>query len=214
MHTLAQNVAMNHFPSGPALEVWLYERPIPTMVLLLAVGVVGTYILRQRGVRRWWSAPLLGAIVLSAATYSLAGAVETARESIERGTREWVDAMATGQRLDARALLSADVVLAAGGTAWPIDVDAFAGLSERASSEISSYNLRKVSTTLDGENVGRTRFDITVGADGQPFPMGWELGWRRSGGTWTIVRAECLHIWNTPPQNNFRQWVPRLRMRN
>lgn len=211
MLTLAQQVAMNHFPGGPALDVWLFERPIPTMVVIVALGFIGSYVLRQRGSERWWLAPVLGSVILAAGTFSLANAVETDREAIERGTRDWVDAMATGQRLDARALLNAEVVLAAAGTEWPIDVDAFAGISEGAAARIDSYNLRRVSTTMDGENVGRTRFEITVGADGTPFPMGWELGWWRSGGTWSIVRAECLHVWNTPPQNNFRRWVPELR---
>lgn len=210
MLTLAQRVAMDHLPSGPAFEVWLYERPVPTIIALVALGIVGAYVLRQRGAAKWWGAPLIGAVVLSAGVFSLASAVETGREAMERGTREWLEAMTTGDRAGARSLLNADVILSAAGTAYPVDVDALAGMSLQAAQLITSYNLRTVSSSQDGANVGRTRFEVTLGADGTPIPMGWELGWRRSGGSWTIVRAECLHVMNTAPQNNFRQWVPRL----
>ncbi|GAB4550239.1 MAG: hypothetical protein Tsb0013_11870 [Phycisphaerales bacterium] len=211
MITLAQRVAMDHLPGGPALDVWLYERPIPTMIALIALGMIGAYVLRQRQQSRWWLAPLIAGMVLATGVWSLASVVETGRESMRRGTSAFVQAMVTGDRPGARSLLSTNILLAAAGTEYPITVDELAAASERAQRYVDSYNLRRISSTLDGRNAGRTRFEVTIGADGSPIPMGWELAWQRRGGSWVIVRAECLQIYNMAPQNMFRNWLPVLR---
>ncbi len=202
---------MPHLDGGPAWERWLYEQPIPTMIAIIAMGVLSAYMLRQKGLVKWTPAPMLAALVLATGVWSLASVVETGRESMANGTRAFITAMLTGDRFEARSQLDRDVLLAAAGTEFSIDVDALAAISLEASKRVNSFNLRKVSSTQDGPNVGRTRFDVTLGVDGAPMPMGWELGWQRRGGSWAIVRAECLHIYNKPPQNMFRNWLPRLR---
>lgn len=210
MFTLANTVTMEHLPKGPALERWLYEQPVPTMVVLVVMGLIGAYTLRQAGKYKASPIPVIAGAVLAVGVWSLASAVETSRETIKQSTRAFVDAMTSEDYSSARALLDRDVLLSAAGSEYPIDVDSLASLSREIPKHIDAHNLRKISASLDGENVGRTRFDITISADGTPIPMGWEVGWHRVGGEWRIVRIECKHIWHTAPQNKINRWIPRL----
>ena len=203
---------LDPFPPGPALERWLFEQPIPTMLALVALGLLGAFLLRQTPKAKWAPAPILGALVLATGAWSLATMVTTDRERIAGGTRAFVDAMVEGDRARVRAQIDKDITLAASGSQHLTDGDELASLAPRVPQFVSSYNLRDVSTTLDGERVGRTRFEITLGVGrGQPMPMGWELHWRELGGSWRIVRAECKHVWNRPPARQFETWISALR---
>lgn len=211
MTTLAQSASMPHFPSGPALERWLFEEPIPTMLVLVGLGIIGAYVLRQNGRGRQMGWALVAAAVLSTAVWSLAQLVTTDREVLREGTNAFVEAMATGDRNGARSLLDKDAFLVAAGAEYGNDGDDIADVAPQAARYVDTYNLRTVSSTMDGTNTGRTRFDITLGINGSPQLMGWELAWRRVGGSWRIVRAECMTINNKPPQNRFRWYLPSLR---
>ena len=207
MFTLAQLTGMQHFPSGPALDWWLFEQPIPTVLVLIASGIIGAYVLRQQGRGRDMKWALIGSVVLSAGVVLLASMVTTDRELLRRGTSGFVEAIISGDRAGARGLLDQDALLAAAGVEFESGGDEIAAYADLAEQNVDTYNLRTVSTSIDGKNTGRTRFDITLGSDGIPTTMGVELGWRRLGGAWLIVRAECVQINNRPATREVARYL-------
>lgn len=207
---LAQAITMDHFDNGPAVQRWLFESPVPTIVVLMGAALIAAYLLRQGANHKWAPAPLIAGIVLSTGLWSLSAVVDTDRELIEQGTRDFIQAMTAGDRAAARSLIDKDVFVVASGVRHAMDGDEMASAANAIPEYVQSYNLREVSMSLDGERVGRTRFDITLGMEGSPLPMGWELAWQRRSGTWTIVRAECVHVMGRAPGSEFARRASRL----
>ncbi len=210
--TLAQQAGIGRLPPGPALERWIFESPIPTAALLVGLGLVALFVLQRAKKPRVGMTALGLSLVLGASVYIAGETTVTPREAVRTNTQSFIDAMAAGDPQAARALLGEGFTMVASGQLYDrLSAGELADLAPTIDAAIESHRIRNLSASSEGTNVARTRFDLTVSADGTPFPSGWEFSWRRVGEGWQVIRIECLHLWNRAPGRLFDEGVRSLR---
>lgn len=182
-------------PKPPALERYLFEQPLPTMVVLSAGAVVAIVVFHRRAQLRRGLLIAGACLALAAGAYALAQAVVTEREILQRESVELVRHVTRADLPRLERVLHPDVTLVANTRAWG-ELDR-RGILGRVNGLLKTADLRagvlENQAVLDGPNVGRTQLRVRVQDPNYIDLAWWRIDWRREpNGYWRVVRIERL----------------------
>lgn len=191
-------------PPSPALERWLFERPVVLGFFLAAFAVAAFLVLNRRGDAKRGVLAGLVLLVLAIAVVATGLGVETRRERLIRLSNEFVDAVVEGDAPAATGLLADDLVVALGSTPIP----GGAGLARRAietfgeNVSVSEYIVTDESAAVGkGTNSGASQFLVRATSDLGPGTAWVRLNWRYDpSDDWTIYLIEVLRVNGQTPE--------------
>jgi hypothetical protein len=192
-------------PPPPALQAWLFERPILSALVLAAFGLAALILLFRRGEQKRGlivGGALIGGAVAIAALGIL---VETTHERLIRLSNDLVDAAAEGRVDDAEAMLSDDLVIAMGGTTLPLSGGTLArqalnGLRDEVRVN-EHYVSEESATVVEGGDSGASQFLVRATSNAGPGTAWFRLNWRLdASGEWRIHLIEVLRVNGQNPE--------------
>ncbi|MBL0926744.1 MAG: nuclear transport factor 2 family protein [Phycisphaerales bacterium] len=199
-------------PDPPVFERWLFEQPIPTAIVLGAVGLFVYMALNRQG--RGREAVIAGGLclVLGIAALVTGRLVETTRERLTALSFQLVSAVGAGDSAAVAQLLDEGLTVGSGGKALP--------LLDRAwlirAAEAAPSLLDDVVPYSDGaaaeDGAGRTHMIVRARLRqlGTPTSSLWEFRWRRTGDRWRVVAIECLNINGREPGTLWAEAASRM----
>jgi hypothetical protein len=197
--------AAGGFPPAPLTDRLLFESPILVPVAVLIVAVLAGFGLgRAAKGREGWIVIGLGVVVAIGIAVS-ARVVETDREAIDAGTREFVRAVLDNERSTVEDLLASRLTVAADGSSVPMNArDLILGNMDYVSRQIQRHALNLQQAAVTTENAGRSKFAFTV-LQSQNFGAGistWVLEWQKTPGVgWQINAIDLVALNGNPPQS-------------
>ena len=204
-------------PSGPALDRWLFEAPLPTAVALAVAGVVAAVLLARQGKGRSAGIAAVAGFAVGGAVLLVGSAVETTRERVAAMTDDLVASVVDADVGAVRAATSDSLTLVSGGALLDLGADFLVGVTAGMDGEIESYTSRRRGVELRGENeaVARvslsTRHPARTGAYTGSVGSSWDFTWRRGADdAWRLVRLECLSVFGQPPRREWVEWGNRV----
>lgn len=187
-------------PQPPALEHWLFERPLVVGPAAIAIGFAFFLVLNRRNQAKQGILVGGGLAVLGAALLLVGTLVETTRERLIRESRALVDAVVAGEQGRVDALLSQELILSAGGPGGvPIRSKA---LAMRAVEEFQSrvrvtehgFGAAQAMVTSAGDSAS-SQFRVRAVTNFGPGVAWVRLSWRKEpDGQWRIHLIELLRI--------------------
>ncbi len=191
-------------PNSPAIQQWLFERPILVGVALAAFGIAAFFVLNRRGDAAKGIVAGLMLLLLGIAATVTGIAIETPRERLIRLSNEFVDAVVAGETNAATAMLAPDLVVAVGSTPLP----GGGGLARRAiesfteSVNVSDYFVTDESATVNAQaSSGASQFLARATSNLGPGSAWVRLNWRLDpSGEWTIYLIEVLRVNGQSPE--------------
>lgn len=200
------------FPAPPLSDRLLFESPIvvPLIVFMAAIGI-GYGLGRAAKAREGWIVMGLG-LAVSVGIAISARVVETDREAIRSGTREFVDAMVEGDGSRVERLLASRLTLASDGRSVPLNAREYIlGSMGMVSGAIQRYSVGIQDVGITAPSAGKTKFVVRVlqstefGAGLATFVFDWQ---ETPGIGWQINAIDLVAINGSPPN---REVFPRLR---
>lgn len=190
-------------PPSPALQGWLFERPILSALVLAAFGLAALILLFRRGEQMRGLIVGGGLLAGAVAIAALGIVVETTHERLIRLSNELVDAAAEGRVDDAEGMLADDLVIAVGGTTLPgrqLARRALDGLREDI--RVSEHYVSEESATVvAGGDSGASQFLVRAVSSMGPGTAWFRLNWRLdSSGEWRIYLIEVLRVNGQNPE--------------
>lgn len=188
-------------PGPPLYERFLFEQPWPLIAVLLAVAVVGWWILAQRGrARASWVTPLV-CLAAAAGVWLLATLVTTEREQLADRSRELVDALAEVDLNRVEGMLDSRVSLYLFDAPDGRNKQAILSAAEEYLGRrytLVSHQVHDVRAQVRGQGLGRTQVRVEATAEGSRTPnmSWWQLDWVRSSPDepWRVSAIEPLWI--------------------
>lgn len=192
-------------PPPPLWQNLLMENPWPAAVVLLGVGVLlrtlAKRTIREKPRRKWLNRSALLASLLAAGVVSLAYAVETSRERVQRRTLELVNATAPLDIAAVDALLAEGVVVAGPDGEALIEGQRVRRRLETVSGSygIESHRIRdRKAWARDGRGMSSVNLYTEVGST--PALTRWWLRWERGGdGRWRVAEVRWLSYQGQSP---------------
>ncbi len=182
-------------------EEYLLVWPWPVAAILIAVGLVGFFLLNRMGKPARTS---LGVLVLGVglglAVVLLASLVTTTREKIMIRTRAFIAAAAQADRAGADPLLAPDLELRGLGSGRIIDRARLLTIIDsdmKTRWVVKEHSIGTLRSVIDGPNTARSQVEVSVTPRDFPMSMGswWLLRWRMDpDGTWRITSIEPQQI--------------------
>lgn len=191
----------------PAWAIWLFEKPISSSLVVAIAAVIVVVLLHQRGRGR---AALIAAgvgVLLTGGVFATGRLVETDRERIVSGARQFVGAVARADTRTVAGLLDDGVIVTVNGavvTGVGKDriVDIAGGMGHR---EIERHIVRIDSVQTRRGGSGRTNIGVFVSTRSAGAATStWSLEWRRAedGDRWVITVIDWLTIQGQPPSGS------------
>ncbi|MEO1585215.1 MAG: hypothetical protein AAFR96_11685 [Planctomycetota bacterium] len=188
-------------PPADPLQVWLFERPVPTAVLLGVAALVIVMVLLRIGRRRGaLAAAGLGAAAVAAAI-AIGGAVTTDRERLLSATAELTVATAAVDSAAMTRLLHPDCRVSLRGLRIPVgslgDREAIIStVRSRLTGRLWQVSPVEVRAGMDGPRVGRSQVRVRAVDSGSDLPVfsWWAIDWQEHEGRWQAVQIEPLWI--------------------
>lgn len=182
-------------PKPPPLERYLFEQPLPSMILLGVVALVAVVVFQRRAQLRTGLIVAGGCLLLAGGAYALSRAVVTEREVLQRESLRLVRAVAEADTKYLERILHPEVDLVANRQFWG-NLGRH-GIISRVNALLRNAELRAAvldnQAVLDGPNVGRTQLRVRVQDPNYMDLAWWRVDWRREpGGFWRVVRIERL----------------------
>ncbi|MFG0294232.1 MAG: hypothetical protein ACF8MJ_13915 [Phycisphaerales bacterium JB050] len=191
------------FPAPPLSDRLLFESPIvvPLVVLMAAIGI-GYGLGRAAKAREGWIVMGLGLAAAFGIAIS-ARVVETDREAIRSGTRDFVDAMVEGDGSRVERLLASRLTLASDGSSVPLNAREYILDSmDMVSGAIQRYSVGIQGAGITAPSAGKTQFVVRVlqstefGAGLATFVFDWQ---ETPGIGWQINAIDLVAINGSPP---------------
>ncbi|MGP1310887.1 MAG: hypothetical protein ACTS27_11885 [Phycisphaerales bacterium] len=192
-------------PGSPALQQWLFERPIVGGLILLAFALASFLVLNRMG-KGPKALLVAGLLLLCAVGVTAAGVlVETPRERLIRLSNDLVDSVAEGRVDDARAMLADDLVVALGPSTLPGGdfadraLDAFRSAVRVTEHVVTDESASAASPPTSGVSQFLVRASTDVG-----FATAWvRLNWRQNpSGAWEVYLLEVLRVNGREPDGS------------
>jgi hypothetical protein len=181
------------------------------LVLLVAAIVIGYGLGRAAKGREGWIVMGVGLVVAVGIGIS-ARVVETDREAIRSGSRDFVDAMVEGDASRVERLLASRLTLASDGSSVPLDAREFVlGSVDMVSGEIQRYSVGIQGAGITAPSAGRTQFVVRVlqSARFGPGLATFVFDWQDTPGAgWQINAIDLVAINGNPP---YREIFSRVR---
>lgn len=196
--TLAQApwAAPPQLPAPPEIQHWLFERPLTSGLVLLAIALIAVVGGRAQGRARYGRLVGAGIGALAGLVVLVSLLVTTDREKVHAATEAVMQAIRTGDAPGAEPFFADAVTfIAAGGAAsvekpWIMDtVDLF---PDQLQIEGVKAPQRRVS--VDGEGLARSQLQVRGGPSGATANLTWwQFSWRRAeDGQWQIHGMDLL----------------------
>jgi hypothetical protein len=181
-------------PTGDALRVWLFERP------LIAGGIAGFLVVLvawkaiQRASRRL-GLLALGGLLLAIGLYTIGQLVTTTRERLMDNTDALAQSIVANDSTRVDEIVSESVSVAMGGST--IDgvgkQDILSAMRTLPRLDVRDADVAKLQAQMRGPSVGLTQARVRVDVGGTPNITWWRFDWRREGdGQWRVFRMRCL----------------------
>ncbi|HYD00151.1 MAG TPA: hypothetical protein VEB22_02910 [Phycisphaerales bacterium] len=193
-------------PSAPLLERYLLQDPLPTTIFLVIAAVIGWWWLQRLGKARPAAIVAAACVLAAGGVLLLAKAVVTEREALVARCTELVNDVIAARAGDVSPVLRSDVT----ANVRPLrtefrrdDILKMVADDEARRRGMTAANLKWVTATLDGPNVGRTQCRVQVQySEDMWLPTTWMLHWTRdnSQSPWVVRLIDAQQIGFTPPQ--------------
>ncbi len=212
LSTIGWTSVLGAFPAPPLTDRLLFESPI-VVPLLIFVGaiVIGYGLGRAAKGRQGWMVMGIG-LALAVGVAVSARVVETDREAIRNGTRDFVDAMVEGDSARVERLLASRLALASDGNSVPLNArDYILGSMGMVSGEIQRYSVGIQGVGITAPSAGKTQFVVRV-LQSPRFGPGlatFVFDWQETPGIgWQINTINLVAINGNPP---YREIFSRVR---
>ena len=185
-------------PGAGALERYVLDSPVALMLVLFLGALAALVVCRAIGQPRRGMIAALVLVAMAGCAWMASTLIETDRETIKRGSRELIAAVATVDVRELDRLLADNAMMRYRFSRGDIGKEAIISqVVTRLGGQypIKSHAVLQSQASLTEANVGRSQIQVhAVSEMGAALTSWWRLDWvRESGGRWRVTRISPLH---------------------
>lgn len=202
-----------NLPSPPVLTHWLFEQPLPLLIIIVSIGAITAMLMFSQGNRQ----RAMRALAISAGAVlivlGISRLVTTDRERVANMSREFIDRIIAADTRALDPMIGESMTLLNDGRTIGRDRNWFLAVAGSLKGEIEDYSFTSRGTVVNDPAPGEARSRFTVRTSFGPQAIvanqtvysSWELSFRRnSAGNWKITGLDCLSVLGQRPDS---QWV-------
>lgn len=191
-------LVLGSFPPPLLLDRLLFESQFLVPIAVLVVAVVVGLAMNRAGKSKPGGIVMLAGLLVAGGVAVSSRVVETDREAVHRGTKEFIAAVVEADRSTVESLLAPRLTLRSDGNSAPLNARSFIlGSLDMVKQDIEQHSSSVQESAIHAENAGRTQFVFRVHRS-RSFGVGmstWVLEWQKyPDGNWQINTIDLVAI--------------------
>lgn len=175
-------------------RMWVLERPIPTVVVLVAAAAIFWFVMRRQGKEKDGTRGALVLLALAVATFATGTFIETEAEKLKARTREIVAATAKADVTAVSGMLTQDAYASPFGLSREQMLNRMEATLGRQFT-IKEHRISSLRASVESDTRARTQFQVHAVSESLMYnlPVGswWMVSWRKDGGgDWKASQIE------------------------